>query len=316
MSGLKLSRDVTHEVVCILKDMSHLVVRIHVSRISLNRPEVTTSGIPYVFADKRGQWVGAAGSGRVRGVYATKGGHWDGCPLTGQSGDATGVVNSAHRQGSCWLIEIQTVRHVVFDSFEAENCKVVFWDEHVDGSGAVVDGEKVEVVTEAGGRVGRACTEEDSCYLYVYTHNEALVGRIKALCGKWRTMKERLVELVNLKGDKADDFDKATNDLHKTNLDTSDTKLMQRNVSKVVVIAHGHGKTKQITFGDLINKGGTHEETLEHSSATCAGSSGGLIFPIIDKHEDRLRRKDYHSYSHSGAKVNGSGISADWSTSC
>ena len=313
----KLNEDEKKEIVGIIKDMANLVVKIYVPFISLGRPKDD-----YLFSNKRGKWAGAVGTGKVHYVIESKDGHWnehityDGTPLTQSCPQycSSGTATS----DKCWKIGISTARHVLFDNDEAKKSQFIFFDEQVGGSGAVVSGVRVDVKTETGALVTDSRTEEDSCDMNVYTHDEGLATALAGVCDRWRfktSMMNYLCDLVC--GDKVDD-DGSMEYTYDTDIESYRMKDYDVDINKdkkklkVVVIGHGHGRTKQISLGEVVAyRQGKWGSGLTYRAVSCPGTSGGWVFPT-GTHRIGRGNKGIWQYTHSRATDREVGVSADY----
>ncbi|XP_035829168.1 uncharacterized protein LOC101845140 [Aplysia californica] len=230
-----------------------LVVRIGVPFISSQRPETAADGKTYPFGNKRGQRLNIVGSGFVNQVY----GRDDGLNKPCKCGKCPRGTAEENRY---WKIEVATARHVVYDDSEARGCKVVFFDDHPDGSGSVT--------LTGGGGLECADTENDKCLLMYYTHDRVLAQRLEYLCNRRREVLRRWFDLTRMV--KKRDY----NDLPQSVFTVPS-----------IVISHPHGRMKYITLGHSDPEsltGALRGEPFTYNAATCPGSSGGFVLPLAD----------------------------------
>ena len=158
-----------------------LVIRIHGSHISDERPDTREDGSPYLFANRKGKNVATVGSGWVRNVYGLFTNNCELCP------------SGRCKNGGSWTVWIGTARHVIFDEKEASQMKAVLFDDHDDGRDNVV---------LSGFEYKRAMTEADFSQLYHVTHDGALASRLTDLLNKRGEVRKRMIEkLKNHAGD-------------------------------------------------------------------------------------------------------------------
>ncbi|XP_012937885.1 uncharacterized protein LOC101856656 [Aplysia californica] len=240
------------DIVSWVKSWAALVVRIKVNVISDLRPEFwgDDDEKPYPFGNMRGRIVNCVGSSWVHSVTG---------PLEGPCSCIECGKLSTNKKDKCWLIMLLTARHVVYDDKEARACKIDFFDDGPDGSG---------VQTLKGSEVHEANTERDHCVLVRFTHDDDLGQKLRDLCEQRRETDEDLRKKLR---DKWGLWDEMA--LSYSFLDEFTSWL------PVFVISHPHGRMKYITIG-YFNREGGNSESVTYTTATCPGSSGGLVLSL------------------------------------
>ncbi|XP_005102525.1 uncharacterized protein LOC101862360 [Aplysia californica] len=227
-----------------LKACANLVVRLHLGFISDGRPEKWPGTEDrYPFAVHRGtDLVSNVGSGWVSRVRPC----WEEHGLCRCA--TCREMEDEGKERRWWEVLIVTARHVVFDSVEAKMCEVTLFDDHKDGSGSVV---------LMAYEMGLGHTEEDFCFVMCATHDPKVAERLQEMMDERETLSDMIVQQYQ----------------HVDDIPTN-----------TVVISHPHGRMKYVSVGEfkgLEKMGDKWIYSFRHTAATCPGSSGGVVLPLI-----------------------------------
>ncbi|XP_005110406.1 uncharacterized protein LOC101846775 [Aplysia californica] len=170
-------------------------------------------------------------------------------------------VDTLEPSRNWWQITVVTAAHVVYDDQECRNATFdLFYDDE--------DSREESMVTLQGHRVDLVDVDTDRCHLVCVTHDRH-VGRRLQLAIKT-----------------------CQNELHRL-------QSQLQSLTPTVVVSHPHGLSKRITVGERVRteKSGGSENRLVYTTATCPGSSGGLVWPVGRKWNRHLCRVATHSES-------------------
>ncbi|GFS14286.1 hypothetical protein ElyMa_006742500 [Elysia marginata] len=183
-----------------------------------------------------------------------------------------------------WTFEVQTARHVVYNTEEAKRTKVdLFYDDHScqqDCRMKSLRGEELVI----------SSSSRDWCIMSCVVCDEDLVERIKSLIVKrcWRLY-----------------LDTGRLNLNEFKLDPQDfyeLGLLQsrgEDCDPVLIVSHPHGQPKKITLGE--NKYRDTEQFLvEYNTPTCPGSSGAPVF-LYGRNQKMSTTVCLYSPVHSGS---------------
>ena len=269
-----LSRE---DVLDVVKANIPLTVRIKGHYISEHRPS-QWQGVDgaYPFSQYRGKTVSNTGSGWV--FY---------------------VEEEENSSPKSWVITVLTAQHVVYgstkdiqgieDQSEAAVCELSLFDDGVNTP-----------VTLSGGVYFVGQTERDWCGLEFHTTDATLGEKLRQLLYKRRQVMRRV-------------RDKLVRHLEASQC-TGIQDTSQR--CPVLAITYPHSKLCYVTLGYLtgVEEDGSYDflTTVKYDTASCPGSSGGLIIPLarLTRWEDEEFGRRLPNHPHSGANDDGTGESA------
>ena len=240
-TGANLPVSVSDEDLRMIRFAADLTVRLRVNWTSLERPGDDD------LSDYRGSSRLRLGTGIIKDIdFQTD----KPCPCT----KCDGKIVKNH-----WTFSVQTARHVVYNTEEAERTKV---DLFYDDERSKQDGK---VVTMWGNRAELFDLDRDVSNILFVTHDEK-IGE------KFPSVYQHLLQIYPRFSEE--------NPFIVLSLHTG-------GVHYALIISHPHGQPKKITVGKVCHTSKSMMTTYaEYHAATCPGSSGAPVFVIIQDLND------------------------------